>query len=327
MMRRLSWCAAVIAVASLVGACSEVRPRDARAERTVASADPGPALPDGWRWEGFGGVLVGVPGEWAWGNSMQRIGQWCIAEAPLTPMMGRQGPSTLVGCPDRGGVDPSTLVKNTGVVVELAPALDGADDSAEGDQIVRRIGDVSVRINAPADLRERILATVHRADIDAHGCAMSLAADPADRPDPPRDVTSLSEVVSVAACRYALPPPAEVESAEGPLPLFSSLLLEGDAAADAVAAIAAAPAGGGPDRPDSCLPEWSYGDEFLVLRVESAEGTSTLHVYYSGCDHNGIDDGVTVRTLTRDAVQPLIADANVPLSWSGSRAKTEILQR
>lgn len=328
MMRRLSWCAVVIAVALAVGACGQDHPPDVRAERTVASADAGPALPEGWRWEGLGGVLVGVPGEWAWGNSTQRIGQWCIAEPPLTPMMGRPGGSTLVGCPEGGDVDPSTLVENTGVVVELAPALDGVGDSAEGDQVVRRIGDVSVRVNAPADLRERILATVHRADVDAHGCAMSLpTADPADRPDPPRDVTSLSDVVSVAACRYPVPPPDEESSTEGPLSLFSSLLLEGDAAADAVAAIAAAPAGGGPDKPDSCLPEWSYGDEFLVLQVESAEGASTLHVYYSGCDHNGIDDGVTVRTLTRGAVQPLIADANIPLSWSGSGAKTKILQR
>ena len=79
------------------------------------------------------------------------------------------------------------------------------------------------------------------------------------------------------------------------------------------------------DRPDSCLPERSYGDEFLVLQAESAEGASTLHVYYSGCDHTGIDDGVTVRALTR-AVQPLVADANAPLSWSGSGAKTKMLQ-
>jgi hypothetical protein len=242
-------------------------------------------------------------------------------------MMGRPGPSTLVGCLEQGGVDPTTLVKNTGVAVELAPALEGAIDSAEGDQVVRRIGDVSVRVNAPADLRERILATVHRADVDAHGCAMFLpAASPADRPAPPRDVTSLTDVVSLAACRYPVPPPDEVANTEGPLPLFSSLLLEGDAAGDAVAAIAAAPAGGGPDKPDSCLPEWSYGDEFLVLQIESAEGTSILHVRYSGCDHNGIDDGVTVRTLTRDAVQPLITDANVLTSWSGGGAKAKILQ-
>jgi hypothetical protein len=327
-MRIVMGCAAVIAVALLVGACGENRPQDAQAARSVASDDAAtaPALPAGWRWEGFGGVLVGVPGKWAWGNSSQRIEQWCVGEEPLTPMMGRPGPSSLVGClGDERGVDPSTLVANTGIVVELSSALDVSRDSAEGDQVVRRIGDVSVRVNAPADLRDRILATVHRADLDAHGCAMFLRATAADRPDP-RDVTSLTDVVSVAACRYPVPPPDEVARTEAPLPLFSSLLLEDDAAADAIAAIAAAPVGGGPDNPGSCLAAWSYGDEFLVLQVDSAEGASTLHVRYSGCDHNGFDDGVTVRALTRDAVQPLVADANVPLSWSGGGAKTKIMR-
>ncbi|HYO17579.1 MAG TPA: hypothetical protein VES02_02790 [Dermatophilaceae bacterium] len=293
-----------------------------------ASLAGAPVLPEGWRWEGFHGVLVAVPGEWGWGNGSQRMGQWCVEGGDKPPIVGRPGPSTAVGCPTRGdGVDPSTLIENTGVVMAFEWAIDGVALSAQGDQEARRVGDTIVRVNAPADLRRQILATLHEAEVDASGCPMDLPAsfEPGARPQPARDVATLTGVTSVVACRYELGPLTEMKGDSMAVPLFSSLRLGGQAAQAAVAAIAAAPLGGGPDIPDTCLPDFSYGSEMIVAHMRSDQGESAVHVYYSGCDHNGFDDGFALRALTRDSVQPLVAAPNTPLTWGGPAAKRRIL--
>lgn len=280
-------------------------------------------LPDGWRWEGYAGVLVGVPGDWGWGNSSQRLGQWCVDGQTTDPIVGRPGASTLVGCMADSPVDPSTLLENTGPVVAFESGSGRAGVAPEGDQESVRIGDVVVRVNAPPGLRHQILATVHAADEDANGCAMHQPAGfrPGDRPDPARDLTTLTGTPTVTACRYAV-----MHETDDPAPLLSSLQLLGSPAISVLDAIAAAPTAGGPNAPDTCLPEWSYGDEMIVLQVDSDQGRSTAYVYYSGCDHNGIDDGTVVRGLTRAAVHPLVVDANAPSGWSGPAEKLRILR-
>jgi len=68
-----------------------------------------------------------------------------------------------------------------------------------------------------------------------------------------------------------------------------------------------APVGGGPNRPDTCMKSYSYGEEAIVLRIRSAAGPTELVIRYSGCDHRGFDDGVAVRRLTAGALAPFIA--------------------
>lgn len=90
--------------------------------------------------------------------------------------------------------------------------------------------------------------------------------------------------------------------------------------------MAKAPLGGGPDNPDQCLPSVSYGDDVIVLFVRSAAGRSEVVLRYSGCDHNGFDDGIAVRQLTAKAVAPFVARSNTTLSgFSGGPDKTAIL--
>lgn len=182
-------------------------------------------------------------------------------------------------------------------------------------------------MNAPADLRRQILATLHEVEVDANGCPMDLPAsfEPGARPRPARDVATLTDVRSVVACRYELGPLTEMKGYSMAVPLFSSLRLDGQAAQAAVAAIAAAPLGGGPDSPGTCLPDFSYGSEMIVAHITSDQGESAVHIYYSGCDHNGFDDGFALRALTRDSVQPLVAAPNTPLTWGGPAAKRRIL--
>jgi hypothetical protein len=129
-------------------------------------------------------------------------------------------------------------------------------------------------------------------------------------------VTSLREVASVSVCKFGI----DEAPAGPPERLLSAARLDGPAAAQAVREIAAAPVGGGPDDPASCLAEYAYGDEIIVLRVRSAAGASEMVVRYAGCDHDGFDDGVSVRSLTPAATALLLTGANtvvngVALGW------------
>lgn len=287
--------------------------------------------PAGWRWESFGGVQVAVPGDWGWGVGGQRLSQWGISTPGdrAEPIVGRPGPVTAVGCPAaEDGTDPGTLLENTGSVVAFERDTgEEPGTTHEGDRTSVLLAGIVVRVQAPADLRERIVATVHEVDgpRDVYGCPITdpIWTDPDRRPDPAVDVASLTGVDAVSVCRYVVGDPA----ARMPgYPLVSSLRLSGDAAQDVVAAIAAAPPGGGPDNPGDCSVDYSYGDDLMVLHVTSDAAESTVHVRYSGCDHNGFDDGVMLRGLTRDAMQPLLAGPNRLFSFSGRDEKREILQ-
>ena len=160
--------------------------------------------------------------------------------------------------------------------------------------------------------------------VDAYGCPAGcpFSADPARRPDPAVPVESLTGVTAMSVCRYAVTTPDGYPA--GARPLISSSRLEGEDAAAAVAAVAAAPVGGGPDAPEHCLPEYSYGDELVVLRIESDQGPSEVVLRYSGCDHNGFDDGSTVRSLTAEAVRAVVTGPHQVQSMSGPRAKSEM---
>lgn len=311
-MTRRHAATALIPLILAVSACA--RPH-LEAPPASASADD---LPQGWRWESFGGVEVGVPGDWGWDNGSQRLSQWCVRPEGQTPQpaVGRPGVSTAAGCP-QGEPDPGTLIVNTGSVVAFDRTTDPPGTMTEGDQTAVRLGGVQVAVNAPADLRQRIVATIRPvAEADSYGCPTShpISARPQQRPVPARELT---DVASISACKYRLGRDAY---------LISSVRLDGSAARQAIGEIGRAPVGGGPDNPDQCLPEVSYGDDAIVLRVRSAGGSSEIYLRYSGCDHNGFDDGTTVRRLTAAAVGPFVARSNTVFSgFSGGPEKVAIL--
>lgn len=118
------------------------------------------------------------------------------------------------------------------------------------------------------------------------------AGNPRWRPTGPA-VTELTDVQSVTACTYA------------DVRLRSSQRLNAEDSRKVVAAIVAAPEGGGPFNPAaSCVPveEEDEAAERLVLQIDAAtDATVSLRF---GCSSAGMDDGHTVRTLTRAAVQP-----------------------
>lgn len=341
-MHRSGWIGPAAVGAALLAGCTLSGPpaadvADPPSGGAAASGpvdDNEPSAPPGWRWESYQGVELAVPGYFGWGNGGQRIGQWCVrGDGAKTPIVGRPGPVTLVGClAPHKQPDPSTLLEHTGTVVSFTGPLRAGRHAGRSDRPVRTLKNdrltvtlagVRIDIVAGRALRERIAATVHTVAVDHHGCPSTdpASADPGRRPRPGVDVSTLSGVVAISVCRYAVSD--GFIDAQG---LVSSLRLEGQAASDALEAVAAAPAGGGPDRPQSCLKRVSYGGEMIVLRVTSDAGTSQVYLRYSGCDHNGFDDGVTVRRLTADAVRPLVAGPNQVLSASGPVAKFRMLR-
>ena len=316
---------------ALLAGCGTATTGRAPGEPPPRPVEPVETLPAGWRWESFGGVQVGVPADWGWGVGGQRLSQWCISTPRdrAQPIVGRPGPVTAVGCPagEQGEPDPGTLLENTGQVVSLEWSLDEPRTTYEGDRTTVVVNGVAVLVQAEEELRGRIVATVHAVEgpRDVYGCPTTdpVWTDPGRRPDVPVDVTTLSGVSALSVCRYAIGDPAARVPGDRE-PLVSSLRLTGAAAQEVVSAIAAAPPGGGPDNPGDCTPD--YGDDLMVLHATSDAGESAVHVRYSGCDHNGFDDGVTVRRLTREAMQPLLAGPNRLFSFSGRDEKRRVLQ-
>jgi len=317
--------AALIPLVLAISACA--RPSLGSPE-TAPSGSPAvqeDSLPPGWRWESYGGVEVGVPGNWGWGGGTQRLTQWCVdARNRITePIVGRPSGSTLVLCP-AGNPDPGTLIANTGSVVAFELATEPPGLSQQGDQTAVRIDGVEVIVNAPVELRRQIVETIRPVtDVDSYGCPTThpISTKAQHRPARPVEVTALTDVSTVSACKFPL---GEDPSVTHP-GLISSLRLDGSAAEQAIREIAKAPPGGGPDNPDQCLPSYTYGEDVIVLFVRSAAGRSEVVLRYSGCGHNGFDDGIAVRSLTPKAVAPFIAGPNKVNVLTGGPDKEAIL--
>ncbi|MFB9445155.1 hypothetical protein Dvina_39360 [Dactylosporangium vinaceum] len=319
---------AVVAAVGLVGACGR-----AEIPAPAASAPAEPAgdradRPDGWRWESYGGVEVGVPGDWGWDSQAQRLDAWCIKPGNHPPAVARPGaPIPAVGC----GVDRTTppaglLIANTGWTVGFNRTDKGDGTDREGDRATVRLDGVEVIIQAPKEWQDRIAATVHRVQVDDAGCPTShrISTGPDLRPTPASDVTTLRRVTSVAVCKYPLPD--GVSAPRSSPRLLSSLRLDGAAAAEEIQRIAAAPVGGGPDNPADCATEVAHGNEIILLLVRSATGTAEVAMRYAGCVQNGFDDGTTVRRLTKPGVRPLVTGPNrVYGGFSGTPEKRDML--
>ncbi len=270
------------------------------------------SLPSGFRWESFRNLQVGVPDDWGYGTSDS---PWCLRKDSEKPFVGRPGAVALVGCSDPNesdGIDPATAIETGGEFAWFSfdkkeSAAQGISDPVRaGDRATVKAGGTTLSVQAPAALREKILGTVHTISTDQNGCPVKapFTGDPRWRPSGPA-VTSVTGVKSIAACNYS-----------GAW-LTSSVVVRGEKAVAAMEAIADAPVGGGPNSPaDQCVPDDLVAMEQFVLQVE-ANAPAEIGVRYGGCFHRGIDDGTTLRKLTRAAVQPFVGGANRITEWQG----------
>jgi hypothetical protein len=259
-------------------------------------------LPTTSRAESYGGLELLVPAGWGWGNGTQRLLQWCVGRTGKEPepIVGRPGDVTFRLCPDG-----HTLLANTGPVVGFNRTKQADGVTHEGDRTTVRLDSVEVVVQAPAELRQRIVTSIRPVQVDSNGCPAThvISTKPEWRPGRAATLTSLEKVSTVSICKYQLG-----EHVAGvPGRLISSSRLDGAEAARAVGAVAKAPVGPGPDRSTGCVEGVALGNEAIIARIRSAAGLSDLVVRYSGCDVNGFDDGVVVRKLTAPALAPFIA--------------------
>ncbi|HEX8347791.1 MAG TPA: hypothetical protein VF657_24110 [Actinoplanes sp.] len=325
---------AIVTAVSLVAGCArpvEPAPASSAPVRRTSLAEPvggQPELPAGWRWESFGGVQVGVPGDWGWDSQALRLDAWCIKPGNHPPAVARPGaPVPAIGCgTQRIGPPAGFLIANTGWTVGFDRTDKGDGSDHEGDRTTVRRDGVAVIIQAPKEWRDRLAATIHRVRVDDAGCPTNhrISTGRDLRPTPPVNVATLRDVTSVSVCKYPLP---DGSSARLSAPrLLSSLRLDGAAAADEIRQIAAAPIGGGPDTPAGCPPDVAHGDQVIVLRTRSATGSAEVMMRYAGCVQNGFDDGTTVRKLTKAGVGPLVTGPNrVYGGFSGHPEKNDML--
>lgn len=297
--------------AALDGPASASTPRPA-SDRVYEGLPPVQSLPDGWRWETYGGVQLQVPTQWGVGGSYR---SWCAArETPTTPepYVGRPtGATPAILCGDEPREQWVPYVEFDG------PDPLGREDLGDGwIRETRQVGDrfVTVRADDPS-LLDQILASAMTVDeVDAVGCpadyavAQSLDARPTTGALDPAQVGPDGVV-----CQYQL------DGYPTGQPLIASRRLTADDVRAFVDAVAAAPAGGGPDEPDSCLPESRRGDTALLVRLPTTDGARDVIVWYAGC-FNGADDGVTLHTLTTDLLDPLFGGAVVATSFTMSLA-------
>jgi hypothetical protein len=263
-----------------------------------------------WRWESYGGLAVSVPDDWAYGTTATPP---CLpgANPPPRGYVGRPGPVVDVYCPD-----PVPLLDQRSAYLWFdSPTAAGVRTHDAGWVEETRVVDglALTVLSEDAAERTRILDSVRPADDD---CPLQHAITRAGRdgrPDPgPGGLAALGPVESITLCRYALWPTAAAS------PMLSTGRLVGEQARAVVRAILAAPPGGGPDRPEDCLPEVALGIEVMLLLVRDGERTQEVFVRYSGCDHHGFDDGHTLRRLTADSLAPLLSGPHEPGVLNGA---------
>lgn len=260
---------------------------------------PLPPIPDGWRWEAYHDVAVAVPNTWGYGTSGA---PYCaVKDVAERTTVGRPGGFEFIMC--TGDRQPKT-VPVAGTFVDLRPARDLRrsgptirDGHTTGDRTTRIVGSTAIEVQARQPLRDQILATITPLPVTgANGCRrdVPLVDDPSWRPAAQR-LPRPDSVTDVAVCTYDI-------GADGGL--RAATQLPSSAIRRTVEAITSAPQGGTPDR---SVCSGSYGDQVTLLRMSDTSGRiHEVVLRYSGCAHRGIDDGSTVRALTKQALSDVL---------------------
>jgi hypothetical protein len=279
-------------------------------------------LPDGWRWETYRDIQIGVPGDWGYGSGEEMV--MCRGRSAESGQVGRPLGAAL-GCPL--AVEHVAAAGYRFVALTARRTAEVAGAAELKDDLYRLVTPyVTVWVQAEQPLRERILATMRTVRVDAYGCPTgdAVSADPARPPRPAADLARTRGVRAISVCRYVLYDSGRLPDA-GP-GLFSSSRLTGAAARELVRGLARAPADRGLDNndPATCSDLYRYGRDLTVLLVDSARGRTRVHVVWNGCDRNGVHDGVRVRRLT-EAVRPLFQGPHQATMQTCKRGKVLLL--
>lgn len=308
------------------------------ADRPDVVADPPPAtggtlgdLPapqPGHRWVSWRDVAVQVPD--SWGYDHEPSSAWCTAPQndpePPPPFVdidpssravsliycgsGPQGNDKLFGpAPQR--------FWQTHVTLEAADGPDRTATTGDWTVATRTLGHVRVRLlTDDPEATEGILDSARTFTTDQNGCDASSpvqAAQPV-RPGEAFDVSEVRAVDAISVCQYTRRIPM------GEPGLAGSRLVVGADADALLAGLRAAPAGGGPDRPQNCADDM-HGDSAIVVRLRTGDDVRDLHAYWDWCTGNGTYDGTTIRALTADTCAPLFGEPVRAVSYQSNLRK------
>ena len=241
---------------------------------------------------------------------------WCADEPKGRPRADQRRPYVWLGsdipireiaCPTR----PVSLLTEHVAALAPGPATDYVEGAIkEGDWwVVTRFAGSAVLEVTTKDraLAEQILAS---AEVQPEGApcrpASPVAGPLGTRPDIVTDLTALPPVEEVVLCQYE--PVADAADAELPR-LRAAVPLTGSSAQALVSDLAAAPV-----NHSSCEPAPLDGipDVALLARVRADNQIFDIHIAAAGCPDGdpgmvgGIDDGTSVRLLTRDVCRQLL---------------------
>lgn len=303
----------VMQMSSEVGeACN---PAPAVTPSTSSSGLPTPE--DGFQWVSSRDVAVQVPTSWAYGVAPGS--DWCAGDqgrfptAPYYDSFTGDRIRLAIGCP--GPLPRSSDVMH----LELGRPVEGSTPTPVAWHRTRRLGEVVVTVSVPSGstqdeaLATKILASVRPFTLDQFGCApySPISKWPWSRPGAPFDVTTVGAVDSISLCQYQKSATSP-DDAKGPAArLLASQRLTGEAAQNLLAAIRKAPAGGGPDAPETCLAD-QHDTNAILVRLWTSDGPRDMYANVGNCRNNGIDDGTTMRAVTRDWCPAVFAQ---PLQW------------
>jgi hypothetical protein len=278
------------------------------------TASPSAPARRGWRTEYFRDISFTVPA--SWGYAIPPQSDWCADEPRDVPRADQRRPYVWldgdvlvqrVAC--KGEMPTSRLTEHV-EALSPDPAVDyveGAVQRGEWWLVTRFVGSaVLVVTTQDRDRADRILDSA-RVVADKGPCSpQSPVAGPLGaRPDDGTDLRRLGKVDRVVLCQYQ----PVVDPVDVGLPQLRAAVRLGRAAGrDLVDDLAAAPAN---DR--TCDPALvsDRPDLAVVVRIRSGGRTYDVFVNPAGCPSGGgmaggIDDGTTVRVLTRAACSALL---------------------
>lgn len=310
---------------------AESRPEagaDARSEPPGAESqgEPSPPIdpaPDGWRTEYYGDTSFQVPRSWGYAVAPQS--DWCADEPRGRPRpeqrrpyvwLGRAMPVRRIGCPE----PPASLLTEHVQALGWGMATSYADSVVQKGEwwvVTRNVGYMLSVTTKDRSLAERILDSVQTNPADPPCAPLGPPISLGARPSTPTDLTSIGEVDRVALCQYATDNSRTM--------LQAAQVVTGPAADDLVAALRSAPV----DEGKLCdpMPLGGYPEIFVLVRIVAGGQPHEVYISAMGCPGGergmvgGIDDGTTLRLLTRDACREVLTPPIALYTASGAVAE------
>ena len=281
----------------------------------VAPKDP---APEGWRTEYYRTISFVVPA--AWGHQVEPASDWCADTPDGRPADRHRRPYVSLGqqqtvrellCPPL----PTSMLTQHVVVFPYPAAAEPLDGvRREGSWFIaqRVFADVVIQATSKdRDLAERIVDSAQPAPAAAP-CRAShpVQGELGPRPAPAFRLEDLTGVQAAMVCQYD-PDDLTGNVAGG---LRAAVDIPRGVLDALLSTLVAAP----PNRTTTCdpAPERDQPEVAAVVRLQTADGAREVYVQAAGCPGGsqvlgGIDDGTTVRLLSRRACQaiPLVPPA------------------